>query len=64
MVKIASWIKQVITEIKGFDLPEVQEERREFIKDFKQKMAKNKNLLRIKEEVKEFAKTFPVPGID
>ncbi|MFH0936677.1 MAG: serine hydroxymethyltransferase [Candidatus Daviesbacteria bacterium] len=64
MKKIATWIKLALEEIKGHDLPKVQEERREFIKNFKAEIAKNENLKKIKEEIAEFAKNFPVPGID
>lgn len=63
MQKIAEFIKQVLVEIKGFDLPLEQMDRREFIKDFRTKMQNNKNLLKIKKEVKIFTEKFPVPGI-
>ncbi|KKQ10669.1 MAG: Serine hydroxymethyltransferase [Candidatus Daviesbacteria bacterium GW2011_GWB1_36_5] len=64
MIKIASWIKRALEEIKGLDIPEQKEERAQYIKDTKVSLAKNKNLLKIKEEVKNFALKFPVPGID
>lgn len=64
MIKIAGWIKDVLEEIKGFNLPKVQEERKEFMNNFKKEMRNNKKLAKIKEEVKEFAQKFPVPGID
>lgn len=63
MVKIGLWIKRALEEIRGHDLPKSQEERKDFIKDFKLKMAKNPKLKKIRNEVKEFAQKFPVPGI-
>lgn len=64
MRKIASWIKLVIEEIKGFDLPVKQEDRKDFIKNFRAQMKENKVLAKIKKEVLEFTKNFPVPGIN
>ncbi len=63
MVKIAGWIKRVLEEIRGLDLPTVQEERKDFLKKAKVILHKNKNLKRIKKEVEVFAGKFPVPGI-
>lgn len=62
MKKVAEWIVQILDEIKDENLPE--EERADFIKEFKLKMSKNENLKRTKEEVAQFASNFPVPGID
>lgn len=64
MKKVASWIKRALEEIKGYDLPSEQSERAPFIKEFKLKMKENENLKKIRQEVKEFASKFPVPGID
>lgn len=64
MKKVASWIKRVLEEIKGYDLPSEQSERAPFIKDFKLKMKDNENLKKIRQEVIEFASKFPVPGIN
>lgn len=64
MVKIASWIKRVIEEIKGLDLPKEHEKRKEFLREVKIKLKANKNLKKIRKEVEEFAGKFPVPGID
>lgn len=63
MVKIASWIKRVLEEIRGLDIPDNKEERAKFIKDVKVKLSKNKNLLKIRKEIEAFAGKFPVPGI-
>lgn len=64
MIQIAKWIKEALEEIRGLDIPEEQKERSEFIKNVKNKLTKNRNLLRIRKEIKQFTKNFPVPGID
>lgn len=64
MKTVASWIKKVLQEIKGFDLPQKQEDRKEFIKQFRKKMKENENLKKIKGEIEEFTKNYPVPGIN
>jgi glycine hydroxymethyltransferase len=64
MVKIAAWIKEALEEIRGNDTPQEKEKRAQYIKDFKKKVENNKNLLRIKKEIAQFTKKFPVPGID
>lgn len=63
MVKIARWIKKVLEEIKGLDLPKQQDKRKDFLKEVKNKLRKNKNLKKIRKEVEGFAGKFPVPGI-
>lgn len=63
MLKVADWIKQVIEVVKGHDLPKELEKRKDFMKEFRAKMKKDQNLLRIKKEVSGFARKFPVPGI-
>ncbi len=63
MVKVAGWIKRALEEIKGHYLPKEQELRKDFLKEFKQKVQKNKNLLQIKKEIAQFTSNFPVPGI-
>lgn len=64
MAKIASWIKRALEEIRGYDLPKEKELRGKFINEFKLKMKTNKNLIKIREEVRQFASKYPVPGID
>jgi glycine hydroxymethyltransferase len=64
MVKIAEWIKRVLEEIRGLDLPRQQEERAPFLKETKLKLKQNKNLKKIRKEIEEFAGKFPVPGIN
>ena len=64
MVKIASWIKRVLEEIRGYDLPTQQDKRKDFLKEVKNKLRQNKNLKKIRKEVERFAGKFPVPGLD
>lgn len=61
MQKIAGWINETIKEIKNEKLPEAREKRATFIKDFRQRIAKNKNLLQIAKEVKTLCTKFPIP---
>ncbi len=63
MVKIAGWIKRALEEIRGLDLPKEQDKRKDFIKEVKVKLSKNKNLKQIRKEIEQFAGKFPVPGI-
>lgn len=60
MVKIAGWIKRVLEEIRGFDLPKEQEKRKEFLKTVKQELQKNKTLKDVRSEVEKFAGKFSV----
>lgn len=64
MVKIAAWIKRVLEEIRGLDLPKEQEKRKDFLKSVKVKLKANKNLKQIRKEIESFTGKFPVPGID
>ncbi len=64
MKKIGSWIRRVLEEIRGHDIPDKQEDRRDFLNKFKKQARLNKNLLKIGREVSAFASRFPVPGIN
>lgn len=63
MVKIAGWIRRILEEIKGLDLPKEQEKRKDFLKEAKEKLRSNKNLKQIRKEIEKFAGKFSVPGI-
>lgn len=63
MRKIAKWIKPAVDEVKNYRMPLDKEGRAEFLKKFKIETAKNKKLIEISKEVKEFCLQFPVPGI-
>jgi glycine hydroxymethyltransferase len=60
MVKIAKWINEAISEVKGRELPSDKEKRREFWREFKTKAVKNKKLLEISKEVKKLSLKFPL----
>ncbi len=62
---IGKWIADVIKEVKDFNLPEDKEERKAYIKGFKKAINKNENIGKIKKEVIELCKKFPLyPGFD
>lgn len=63
MIKIAGWIKKVLEEIRGLDLPKDQEKRKDFLREVKNKLKQNKNLKQVRKEVENFAGKFPVPGL-
>lgn len=63
MIRIAGWIKKVLEEIRGYDLPKDQNKRKDFLKAVKKALYQNKNLKDIRKEVEKFAGKFPVPGI-
>ncbi len=60
MKQIAQWIARVVAEVKDQQLPTDRKERMTFIKDFRKKALKNKNLLTIRKEVEVFAKQYPL----
>lgn len=61
MKKIAAWINAAVKEVKDEKLPGEKEARNQFMKDFKERVSKNKNLLSIGRQVSSFTKKFPVP---
>jgi len=61
MEKIAKWMDRAVNEVKGIKLPTDKIERSAFWKSFKSDVRKNKKLLAISREVKQFCAKFPVP---
>lgn len=61
MVKIGEWIVRVLDAIKGYKMPTDKEERIAVIKKFRKEVTKNKELLKINKEIKEFCKKYPLP---
>ena len=61
MIKVASWINNVITQVQKYQLPQDKEKRKEAFKAFKKEIAVNKNLLKTAKEVKAFISKFPLP---
>jgi glycine hydroxymethyltransferase len=64
LVKIGKWIAKIIKEFSYLKMPQNKDERDQKIKEFQEIIKNNKNLEDLKEEVKEFAQKFPLPGVD
>lgn len=60
MVKIAKWFDEVLNQVSDEKLPENKEERSAYFKEFKTRISKNKEILRIAKEVKDFCRKFPI----
>jgi glycine hydroxymethyltransferase len=58
--QIAQWIIQIIDHVKDFKLPSDPKARATFTKAYKEKIAKDKTLLKIGEEVRELCKKFAI----
>lgn len=58
---IGGKILEVINLLKKYHLPNKKEERKEYITGFEKEMVKNKEIKRIREEVKKLAVRFPIP---
>jgi glycine hydroxymethyltransferase len=58
---IGEKILQVIEILKKYRLPEKKEERESYIADFEKEISSNKELKKIKNEVKKVALKFPIP---
>ncbi len=62
---IGKWIAEIIMEVKQFNLPENKDEIKEYLKNFKESIAKNKKIHQIRKEVMELCKEFPLyPDFD
>jgi glycine hydroxymethyltransferase len=60
MKKIADWIAQVMKEIRDFDFPSDKKKIKPTLIKFRKFVAENKNLKRIKGEVKKLCAKFPL----
>jgi len=60
MESIATWIARVINEVKGYQLPENRDERAVYIKKFKQEISNNSQIAKIRDQVMELCKKFPL----
>lgn len=61
MKKVAAWMNTAVSEVAGEEMPMDKEERKIFWKAQKAKIVKNKKLLAIAKEIKQFCVKFPVP---
>ncbi len=57
---VGKWIAEIIIEIKDFSLPENKDEIKDYMKGFKESIAKNKKIMLIKEQVMELCRKFPL----
>lgn len=64
MVKVGEWIARAVHEVGKYRLPADLKERGAYIKKFKDELAGNQTIKTIREEIREFCKNFPVPGIE
>ncbi|MDR3642515.1 MAG: serine hydroxymethyltransferase [Candidatus Doudnabacteria bacterium] len=64
MEKVGKWIASAIMEAKDYQLPGVKEDRSPYLSKFKKEIKGNETLKKIREEIKQFTKDFPVPGIE
>ena len=60
MRQIAAWIARVVEIVKDEQLPADKKLRQQFIRDFRAKASKNKQLLAIRKEVEKMASKFPL----
>lgn len=60
MVKVANWINRAIDQVKELDLPKDREKRKKLWQKLKLEIVKNKKLLEIAKEVKNFTAKFPI----
>ncbi len=60
MALIANWIAQIVDLIKKYQLPQEKEARREYLKKFREEISNNETIKKIKQEVLELCKKFPV----
>ena len=60
MIKVANWINETINEVSKESLPTDRERRKEFFKNFRVEVFKNKKLLAIAQEIKILCKKFPL----
>ncbi|MFH1181200.1 MAG: serine hydroxymethyltransferase [bacterium] len=63
MKTISGWIAEIVEVIKNYQLPENKEEKKPYIQKFEEEMARNETVLKIKQEVFELSKKFPIPAI-
>ena len=58
---IGKWISDAIKEVSDARLPATKEERLEYLKKFREQVSKNKNLAKIRADIKTLCTHFPLP---
>lgn len=61
MKRVAEWMNRAIEEVKDRPLPEDKEERTAAFKQIRKEVSKNKKLIKISKEIKNFCQRFPLP---
>lgn len=64
MKTIAGFIAKTVNLIKDYELPVTKELRSSYLKKFEQDIKKNKEIVKMKQEVKKLSKRFPIPAIN
>jgi glycine hydroxymethyltransferase len=60
MKQIATWIAQVVAEVKGHELPQERKGRSAFVKEFRKWALQNKKLTAMRADVVELASKYPL----
>lgn len=60
MKLVAGWIIKVTDLIKNYQLPQTKEERKEYLANFRKEMKENELVKKIRQEVLELCKKFPI----
>lgn len=60
MTFIAGWIARVITAVQNYVLPDDKAQIKQYLERFRKEIAENKEIIHVKNEVKELCKQFPV----
>ncbi len=61
MEKIGAWIADVFEVVKDETLPENKEERKAYLSGLRRRVAKNRDIIRMRKEVRALCKKFPIP---
>jgi glycine hydroxymethyltransferase len=60
MELIGDWIVEVINEVKDYEMPEDKDERNKVIEKFRKEIISNKKIKKIRNDIIEFCKKFPI----
>jgi len=63
MGQIAEWINAVVEHVKDEKLPKDPAARRKFVKSFRRRIVKDEFLRKMRVEIADFSKKYPVPGV-
>lgn len=63
MEKVGEWIARAVKAVGDRKLPTDTKERATYLKEFAESLKDNPELKQIREEIREYTKPFPIPGI-